>query len=106
VRGVSRSVRAGARPALIPLVALALAGAACGSATLDTDSVEQQILTQLRATDGPVIASVDCPSPVDVAAHGTFACTATQPDGTTWTIDVVQLDAAGTLDFRIEPEAA
>ena len=87
----------------VPLGTLALVSAACGTATLDAASTEVQILAQLRSADGPAIASVECPDDVGVRPGATFDCTAAEPDGTTWTIEVTQLDDEGTLDYRVEP---
>ena len=87
----------------VPLGTLAIAAVACGEATLDAASAEAQIIAQLREAEGPAISSVECPEGIEVRAQATFACTATEPSGTTWTIEVTQLDEAGTLDYRVEP---
>jgi Domain of unknown function (DUF4333) len=110
VRGVRWSDRSRSWAAL-PLAVLAWVAVSCGAPTIDGDSAASQILAQLNElaqrneADGHEITAVDCPDDVQVAAESTFDCTATEPDGATWTIEVTQLDDDGTLDYRIEPPA-
>ena len=95
--------------AVVPLAVVAWVAVSCGAPTLDGDSAASQILAQLNGptapSDAPEIDAVDCPDDVEVAAASTFDCTATEPDGGTWTIEVTQLDDEGTLDYRIEQPA-
>jgi len=104
VPGVLRSVGCTWVRAAIPLSIVGLAATGCARPTLDAQSAAAQILAQLQATDGPAIATVTCPDGVVVAKDATFSCTATEPGGRTWSIQVTQLDDAGTLDYRIESE--
>jgi hypothetical protein len=87
-------------------VSVLLFGVSCGEPTLDTESAEAQLLTRLRKADGPAIASVSCPDEVVVEQGARFSCTATEEGGTTWTVEVVQLNDRGRLDYRIVADAA
>jgi hypothetical protein len=101
VPDVLRAAVTSGRRAARPRGALVLAAVACGAPSLDGRSAESQLLARLQAANGPAIAAVDCPDEVEVRARTSFACTATEPDGATWTIEVTQLDDEGTLDYRI-----
>ncbi len=80
-------------------IALALLLGACGGQTLDSASVEEQVLQELQASGSPVTA-VSCPDDVEVEAGSTFTCEGTTGDGP-WTIEVAQRDDQGTLEFEI-----
>ncbi len=89
--------------ALVAAGAVAI-GAGCsvsvGGSTLDTDELESQIhdrLDDVRNID----VSVDCPDGVDVEANGTFACTMTTPDGSTFEVVVRQTDDDGNVRWQI-----
>jgi hypothetical protein len=87
-------------------VGLFIVCVACGERTLDGASAQAQILAQLRQAGDRPIESVTCPDDVVVQEGSTFTCIAVEPGGTRWTIEVTQVDDAGTLDYRITSEPA
>jgi hypothetical protein len=79
--------------------AVALLAVAC-SRSLDTAGLEDQIASLLRDRGGPQVSEVACPDDVKVAAGDTFDCTATG-EGTTWTVQVTQVDDRGNVNIEI-----
>lgn len=63
--------------ALGALAVATLLAACSGEETLEPDSVEQSISTQLEAEVGEVPKSVDCPEEIPAQADSTFTCTVT-----------------------------
>ena len=79
-------------------VTLALGGC---SRVVDTDELESQISSELQRQAGVTPTSVECPDDVPAEAGGTFNCTATADDGSTATIEVVQKDDQGNLEWEV-----
>lgn len=79
---------------------LAVVALAC-SATLDTDSLAQQILTGIEDQAGVDITSVECPDDVPVEAGATFECSVTAADGTSGTVTVTQSDDQGNVTWEV-----
>ena len=71
------------------------------SRVVDTDELEAQISSELQRQAGVTPTSVDCPDDVPAEAGGTFTCTATADDGSTATIEVVQQDDEGNLNWEV-----
>ena len=88
-------------PVLLFIAVIALGAPGC-TRSLDTQSLEEQIASQVREEGGPSLDEVECPDDIEVAAGGTFECSATG-DGVGWTVRVVQLDDDGNVEFDIVP---
>jgi Domain of unknown function (DUF4333) len=71
---------------------------ACGR-QLDTAGLEEQLLEVIDDQGGPEITEVTCPE-VEAETGATFTCEATGA-GTTWTIEVTQVDDDGEVEWRI-----
>ena len=86
------------RPTSAALAAVAAAAllAGCGGKVIDDQKVEGELKQQLT---GPLarIASVDCPSDVEVHAGDTFDCTVETTGGKTKTIGLKIVDDEGTV---------
>jgi hypothetical protein len=81
------------------VVLVALAGAALllfGTKTIDRGSVESEIVRLTQEQAGVAPTDVRCPDDIEVAAGGTFSCTATL-DGQPITYTVKQQDDKGNL---------
>ena len=89
------------RGTVIALAAmLALAGACTRTKTLDAQSLDEKLATAMQKQLG-VQGVVSCPDDVPAEAGRVFNCTATTPDDTTMTIQVMQTDDKGTVSFKI-----
>jgi hypothetical protein len=64
---------------LAVLAALAVAG--CGETVIDAAKTEDAIEHNLEKASGMTIASVECPSDVEVKTGATFQCVVKQPGG-------------------------
>ena len=95
----SRSAR------LAALVALAIATVAC-TKTLDTEGLEPQLLEQAEAKTGQAFQSVSCPDDVQPEAGHQFNCEAVDEDGTTFTMQVTQIDDKGQVEWALVDAAA
>ena len=80
---------------------VALTGACTRS--LDTQGLEDQIVTELQDAGGPPVSEVTCPDDIEVEAGATFECIATG-EGVEWTVRVTQLDDDGNVEFEIVTE--
>ena len=80
---------------------LALAGACTRTKTLDAQQLNQMIASDMQAKLGVQGVTVSCPDGQPAAAGGTFTCTATNPDGTTLTIEVTQTDGQGNVTYKV-----
>ncbi len=86
------SLMAKGRTSLLLLLPMAaLLGAGCGSDTVDTGEVEQQIEEQL-STATAEIASVSCPEEVEEEEGGKFECDAKLEGGGKAVVVVTQTD--------------
>jgi hypothetical protein len=90
------------RGTLLVLVAMLAVAIACTrTRTLDAGELNQRIATDMESTLGIQDASVSCPDDVPAEAGRTFDCTATNPDGTTLTIEVTQTDDQGRVSYKV-----
>ena len=80
---------------------LALAGACTRTKTLDAQQLNQMIASDMQAKLGVQGVTVSCPDGQPAEAGGTFNCTATNPDGTTLTIEVTQTDGQGNVTYKV-----
>jgi Domain of unknown function (DUF4333) len=71
----------GGRAALAVLVLAAFGAAGCGETVIDDAKTEAAIEENLQKSVGQKIASVSCPSGVEVEAGKTFECTVNQVGG-------------------------
>jgi Domain of unknown function (DUF4333) len=83
---------------VVALAALAASAAGC-TKTLDKRGLETQLATQVQQ-NGPAL-TVHCPDGVKAAAGGVFTCTATNPDGASFQIQVTQTDDKGNVTWAI-----
>lgn len=85
------------------LAALAVAG--CGKTVVDDAKTEDAIEAELESPSGAKIASVECPSGVEVEAGATFECTVRLAGGEreTATLKIANEDADVELT-RLEPD--
>jgi hypothetical protein len=81
------------------LAALVLVGAAC-TRTLDTDSLEQTLKERVATDTGSQITSVTCDEDVAAEAGGTFGCVATEGSGSTFRLEVTQIDDQGHVSYE------
>lgn len=81
------------------ITAIALIGVACTS-TLDTDGLEEQIVSLMEERGGPTVTQVTCPQDIEVEAGATFECTATG-EGVEWVVQVTQTDDRGNVEIEI-----
>jgi hypothetical protein len=81
-------------------VAVAALLTGCGTTTLDTSSIEQEIRSSLTRQSGGAW-TVDCPDDVTPEAGGRFTCTVSGDDGVTFEVLAIQSDDQGhvALDF-------
>lgn len=80
-------------------VVVASLGVACSS-SLDTDGLEEQIVSLLEERGGPGVTDVTCPEDVEVDAGATFECTATGTN-VEWVVRVTQTDDRGNVEIEI-----
>ena len=60
----------------------------CGETVIDSAKTEDAIAANLEKSQGMKIASVDCPSDVEVKTGTTFDCTVTQKGGEALTAEL------------------
>ena len=79
--------------------ALALSIAACGETVIDSAKTEDAIEHNLEKASGLKVASVDCPSDVEVKKGTTFECVVTEAGGKeeTATLKILNEDADVSL---------
>jgi Flp pilus assembly protein TadG len=82
----------------VALVGVALMTAGC-TRTLDKSGLETQLATALSSS-GPAL-SVDCPDGVKAQAGATFQCTAKDPSGATFSVNVTQTDDKGNVTWTV-----
>jgi hypothetical protein len=89
------------------LVVLALAvflAAGCGGTVLDAASTEDQIEAEVEK-QGRRVASVDCPSDVEIEPKSTFTCTIRLTNGDTETATLLIRDEDANLSFvKLQPD--
>jgi Domain of unknown function (DUF4333) len=78
---------------------IAFTGAAC-TRSLDSQGLEEQIVSELQDAGGPPVSEVTCPDDIEVEAGGTFECVATGV-GVEWRVRVTQVDDDGNVEFEI-----
>jgi hypothetical protein len=85
------------------LVAVCCVAAVAGGCTktLDSSGVESQVKAAIEEKLGQNGMTVDCPDDIEVKTGATFTCTATDPSGTTSTIELTQTDDQGHLSWKI-----
>ena len=78
---------------------LALSIAACGETVIDAAKTEDAIEHNLEKASGLKVASVDCPSDVEVQTGATFDCVVTEAGGKeeTATLRILNEDADVSL---------
>jgi Domain of unknown function (DUF4333) len=87
------------------LVAIVLLASACSrTKTLDGSELEQQIATDMQTNLQLEGVTVSCPDDIEVAAGGTFTCSATDADGTSMTIQGTQTDDQGHVSYKVARE--
>ena len=77
-----------------------LAGAGCGTKTLDIADAERTMAKRLTAEDGQKV-KVDCPDEVEIKRGDTFACKATIAGKKARTVRVTQLDDKGRVRWVV-----
>lgn len=91
--------RAVAAPVLaVAVLAAALFASGCGETVIDQTKVEATIKENLRARHER-IASVDCPSGVEVEPNATFKCTVNLAGGGTKTATLRIVDKKADLEM-------
>lgn len=85
---------------LLLVAVLVLSGAACAR-TLDRQSLESTLSSQVASELGEQGITVGCPDDVEVEVGAVFECVATGPDGATLTVEVTQQDDEGTVEWRL-----
>jgi hypothetical protein len=90
------------RGTVIALAAmLALAGACTRTKTLDAQSLDEQLASEMQNQLDVQGVTVTCPDDVPAEPGRVFNCTATSPDGATMTIEVTQTDDQGHVTFKV-----
>jgi hypothetical protein len=90
--------------ALAALVLLSMVAAGCGTA-LDDAGTEDTVRQYLEDEIGQKVASIDCPSGVDVEPDETFDCDVRLKDGTDETVTLRILNEDADLAVAdIQPE--
>jgi NAD(P)H-hydrate repair Nnr-like enzyme with NAD(P)H-hydrate epimerase domain len=86
--------------ALAAVACLAAALAGCGETVIDSAKTEDAIEHNLEKASGMSIASVDCPSDVEVKKGATFQCVVKQAGGKeeTATLKILNEDADVSLE--------
>jgi hypothetical protein len=88
---------------VVALSALVLLAAGC-TRVLDKGGLEAQLAADLQAS-GPAL-TVRCPDGVKAQVGATFQCTATDPDGSSFTITVTQTDDQGNVTWALTSASA
>lgn len=87
---------------LIAVLAVSLTGCEFSvGGNLDMEEVETGISDGLEEQLDVEIESVDCPEEVKMEKGNDFECTATDSEGSSATISVVQTNDDGNLDWEI-----
>lgn len=90
------------------LAALALAvflAAGCGGTILERGNTEDQIEAEVEKTRKMKVASVDCPSDVEVEPKTQFTCTVHLVDGGTETATLLIRDEDANISFlNLKPD--
>lgn len=86
---------------LLAICLLLLVATSC-SRTLDTNSLENSLKTQMESKTGVSGFTITCPENIKAVEGGTFTCTAAA-QGETVTLQVTQTDAQGHVTFRATP---
>ncbi|HEX5376247.1 MAG TPA: DUF4333 domain-containing protein [Solirubrobacterales bacterium] len=83
------------RAGAIALLALAFAVSGCGETIIDSAKTEDAIEQDLERATGKKVATVECPSNVEVTKDATFACTVSFAGGEreTATLRILNEDA-------------
>ena len=82
-------------------VLLALAIGACGTATVDTNQVQQSISNKLVQLRGVRPKSVACPQSMESKKGKTYRCTITAPAGGTIGVTVT-MEGQGRFHFAVD----
>jgi NAD(P)H-hydrate repair Nnr-like enzyme with NAD(P)H-hydrate epimerase domain len=89
------------------LVALALSmflGTGCGGTVLDATKIEEQLQANIENTQKRKVASIDCPSGVDVEPKTKFSCAVHLADGSEETATILIRDKeANTTLLSLQP---
>ncbi len=85
--------------AAIGLAAVALFAFGCGGTVLDLSKTEDQIEANVEQTQQKKVASVDCPSGVEVEPKKKFSCTVHLSDGSTATATLLIRNEDADLSF-------
>jgi hypothetical protein len=99
--------RARIRLALLAAATLAALGlVACGTKTIDSEDLEQQLTEQLSADAGvnPDDVSVECPDDIEAEEGREFDCTLTAPNGDEVRVEVTLTDDEGGFEAVVPPE--
>jgi len=88
--------RIGRLPALAALAAVLLLAAGCGKTVIDLSKTEDQIQAEVEG-QGRNVASVDCPSDVEVVPRDKFTCTVRLSGGGTLTATLLIRDEDANL---------
>lgn len=90
------------------LAALALAtflAAGCGGTVIDLSKAEDQIKASVEESPGAKVASVNCPSGVEVEPKTKFTCTVHLADGETRTATLLIRDEDANLSLlTLQPD--
>jgi hypothetical protein len=88
---------------VVALAMLVMLAAGC-TRVLDKQGLEAQLAADLQAS-GPAL-TVRCPDGVKAQVGATFQCTATDPDGSSFTITVTQTDDQGNVTWALTSASA
>jgi hypothetical protein len=89
----------------LSLVAVVFFGACSfsfGSKNLNTDKLETEVENGIQDQVG-VAVTVDCPTDVKIEKGNEFTCTATDDQGSSRTVNVVQEDDEGNINWELAP---
>jgi hypothetical protein len=95
----------------LPLLLLGCDGVSLSFGSLDTGPLEAEIEAGIEAgldtrSIGIDIKSVECPRNVEPAAGTVFVCRAMAVDGSIGTIEVIQVDDEGSVEWELTDVAA
>jgi hypothetical protein len=95
-RSMKRPIHSRLALAVAAIIA-ALALAACGGSTIDSDDLEAQLAEQLSAEAGadPAEVSVSCPEDIEAEEGREFDCTLIAPNGDEVRVEVTLTDDEG-----------
>ncbi|MEA2452412.1 MAG: hypothetical protein QOG04_1122 [Actinomycetota bacterium] len=86
--------------ALVVVAAAALL-TACSASTLKAEDLNKEISAQLQDRFD-VEAVVECPNDIEPKEGGTFECTASDTEGNSLPVQVVQNDDQGNIDWSLD----